>query len=967
MKKIVPMMMALLMVISVTVAFAGDATITKEKQVKKVDQQLFENKVADVSWDEEYAADEILVKFKSGVGKERIDKINSKHGVSGRHTSSYSGTRRLVLPKGKSVAEMVTLYQADDAVDYAEPNYIAHAVMVPNDPYYRYQWHLDNDVYGGIQMEDAWDIQTGAPSVIVAVIDTGVAYEDYREGWKRYYQAPDLAGTSFVAGYDFVNNDAHPNDDHAHGTHVTGTLAQTTTNNLGVAGVAFNARIMPVKVLDESGSGYYSWIENGIYYATDQGAQVISLSLGGGAHSESLENAVKYAYENGVTVIAAAGNDASSTISYPAAYDDSVIAVGATRYDETLAYYSNYGSSLDLVAPGGDLTMDQNGDGYGDGVLQNTFNPNTRRTNDFGYWFFQGTSMATPHVSGVAALLIANGNADADNDGKTTPDEVRAVLQETAEDNGNPGRDTTYGWGLVDAHAALQWTAMRNNPPVADANGPYSGDEGSPVTFDGSGASDPDGNALTYAWDFGDRTTGTGVNPTHTYRADGSYRVTLTVNDGKVDSDPDTTTATINDVDPLAAFSYSPSNPTAESPVQFTDESTTYDGITAWSWDFFGDETEDSAAQDPEHTYNSDGEYTVSLTIEEADGDKATATQIITVSALNQPPTANAGPDQIANEGDTVSFDGSGSSDEGTIDSYEWDFGDGTTGSGVTATHVYADDSEYTVILTVTDNNGATGTDVATVTINNVAPTAEAGGPYSGIVGQPITFTGRATDPGTADILTYSWDFGDDSPVATDQIVSHSYLEPKTYTATLTVSDDDGGVGRATATVTVEEAPAETVEFFDSFENGQWDGKWVEDRQNDWFTSTQRKTDDSYSAEVDGRATDATVTMIEPIDLSSKASATLTFSWFIEGNWDNGEYIKLDISDDGGDSWSEKASIDGTSRTYLGPEENHWIDETITLDTGYMVSRFTIRFRARVGSSGEDGNVDNVKLTSYVE
>jgi serine protease len=458
------------MLLLVTVILPVIAVDDPDRQVS-TDPQILVYTESIVPSEEKFVTDEILVKFKPGVGRDKIDQINSKHGASVRYTSPFSGTRRIAIPRGKDVSEMVKRYQAESEVDYAEPNYIAHAVMVPNDPYYeKYQWHLDNDVYGGIGMEDAWDLSTGT-DIIVAVLDTGVAYEDYQEGRKRYYQAPDLAGTSFVAGYDFVNNDAHPNDDHAHGTHVTGTLAQTTNNNLGVAGVAFNARIMPVKVLDESGSGYYSWIEDGIYYATDQGAQVISLSLGGDAHSESLENAVKYAYENGVTVIAAAGNDASSTISYPAAYDDSVIAVGATRYDETLAYYSNYGSSLDFVAPGGDLTLDQNGDGYGDGVLQNTFNPNTRRTNDFGYWFFQGTSMATPHVSGVAALLIANGNADADNDGTTTPDEVRAVLQETAEDLGDPGWDETFGWGLVNAYAALQWTTPLKEVILCDANG----------------------------------------------------------------------------------------------------------------------------------------------------------------------------------------------------------------------------------------------------------------------------------------------------------------------------------------------------------------------------------------------------------------------------------------------------------------------------------------------------------------
>jgi hypothetical protein len=232
---------------------------------------------------------------------------------------------------------------------------------------------------------------------------------------------------------------------------------------------------MPVKVLNKNGSGTYTQVANGIYWAVDHGAQVINLSLGGDSPSATLEDAVAYAYNKGVTVVAAAGNDSSDVLAYPAAYDAYVIAVGATRYDETLSYYSNYGPSLDIVAPGGDLNVDQNGDGYKDGVLQNTFNPNTKNPSDFGYWFFQGTSMATPHVSGVAALLIANGNADVNKDGISSPDEVRSVLQNTAEDKGPTGRDNTYGYGLVNAYAALKWTSGPDTVPPTISNGKPTG------------------------------------------------------------------------------------------------------------------------------------------------------------------------------------------------------------------------------------------------------------------------------------------------------------------------------------------------------------------------------------------------------------------------------------------------------------------------------------------------------------
>ena len=382
----------------------------------------------------EYVQDEIIVKFKGDNRPFRVIKV----------------------PKGR-VAEKLREHLKRKDVEYAEPNFIAHALLVPNDDYYSYQWHLDNSEYGGIEMERAWDISSGS-GITIAIIDTGIAYEDYCEGrgWRKicYEQAPDLAETCFVSGYDFVNEDTHPNDDSSpgHGTHVAGTVAQSTNNNLGVGGVAFDSCLMPVKVLDKNGSGTYADVAEGIRFAVDHGAKVINLSLGGSEPSITLEEAVAYAYNHGVTVVAAAGNDGASVFNYPAAYDDYVIAVGATRYDETLAYYSSYGSSLDLVAPGGDLNVDQNEDGYGDGVLQQTYEKSGRRKISWGYYFMQGTSMATPHVSGVAALLIANGNANG-------PDEVRAALEETAKDLGKPGRDDTYGYGLVNAYAALNWMA----------------------------------------------------------------------------------------------------------------------------------------------------------------------------------------------------------------------------------------------------------------------------------------------------------------------------------------------------------------------------------------------------------------------------------------------------------------------------------------------------------------------------
>lgn len=466
-----------------------------------------------------------------------------------------SETPSRVSTNGRRVNDLVREYRDRDDVVYAEPNYTAYAFTVPNDPFYSpYQWNFDNSLHGGVGAETAWETTTGE-GIIVAVIDTGVAYEDYRRSWfDRYTQAPDLAGTNFVPGYDFVNNDEHANDDAGHGTHVAGTIAGTTNNDLGVAGLAYGASIMPIKVLDRNGSGSYADVADGIRFAADNGADVINLSLGGPSSASYLEDAVCYAKNKGVTVVAAAGNDGANSISYPAAYDNCVIAVGATRFDETKTDYSNSGSSLDLMAPGGDIDMDQNNDGYSDGVLQQTFGSNP---NDFGYYFYQGTSMASPHVAAAAALVLAAGKAN-------TPNEVQALLQNTADDLGPTGFDNNYGHGLINLAAALGTTVAPPNPdpepepdptpttnelPIADA-GPDqtledSDDSGAEaITLDGTGSYDPDGNIISYLWTENSLVLSSSSQPTILFEV-GTHTITLEVTDDTGSSSTDTVDITI--------------------------------------------------------------------------------------------------------------------------------------------------------------------------------------------------------------------------------------------------------------------------------------------------------------------------------------------------------------------------------------------------------------------------------------
>jgi serine protease len=305
----------------------------------------------------------------------------------------------------------------------------------PNDPQYKFQWHLNQ-----IGMPKAWQLADGN-GVIVAVLDTGVAYEDYR----NFHLLPDLKGITFVDPYDFVGNTKHANDDHGHGSHVTGTIAQVTHNGIGVAGVARNVRIMPLKVLSGSGSGSVAGIANAIRYAADKGAKVINMSLGSAFPSAVLKNAVAYAHGKGVTVVCAAGNESRGRVGYPAAYPGA-IAVAATQFDEATTFYSNWGKDIDVAAPGGNTRVDQNGDGMPDGVLQNTIALGDPTKDD--YYGYMGTSMASPHVAGVAALIVGEGITD--------PDRVEKILKDSARKPEGRKFDTErYGAGIIDAPAAV--------------------------------------------------------------------------------------------------------------------------------------------------------------------------------------------------------------------------------------------------------------------------------------------------------------------------------------------------------------------------------------------------------------------------------------------------------------------------------------------------------------------------------
>jgi subtilisin family serine protease len=281
-------------------------------------------------------------------------------------------------------AHALSVLRARSDVLYAEPEVRVRALFVPDDALYPKQWHLK-----AAGAESAWDAARGA-NVIVAVLDTGVA------------QLDDLDPARLLPGFNFITHSGEvgaASDDHFHGTHVAGTIAESTNNGRGGAGMAPLAKILPLKVLSAEGSGSSASIAEAIRYAADHGAQVINLSLGGGARSEAMEFAVAYAQRRGALVVAAAGNTGLRGVSFPAAYPEA-FAVSAVGPTGLLAPYSTFGPEVSLAAPGGDKTL-----GEEQAVLQQT----REDSGEPGYRFLQGTSMATPHVSGAAALVASVG------------------------------------------------------------------------------------------------------------------------------------------------------------------------------------------------------------------------------------------------------------------------------------------------------------------------------------------------------------------------------------------------------------------------------------------------------------------------------------------------------------------------------------------------------------------------------
>jgi thermitase len=356
----------------------------------------------------DFSSQQILVKFKHDVTLPEVAEVHRQLGGKAKGTISGIGVQVVTVSKGQEMAN-VHAYSSNAKVAYAEPDFVAQVVGSPDDPEFGNQWGMVK-----VQAPHAWDVTSGSASINIAILDTGVDLDH-----------PDLA-SKIVSNINFSSSPT-VDDVHGHGTHVAGIAAAVTNNGIGVAGLGYSAAVMNVKVMGDSGTGTYSAIALGIIWAADNGADVINLSLGGSSASSILEDAVNYAWSKGVVVVAAAGNNGGTTLLYPAGYTN-CMAVAATDAIDGKASWSNYGDWVDVAAPGVCIYS-------------------TLKDNNYGYK--SGTSMASPHVAGLAALVFAT-VSDANGDGKLN-DEVRSRIEANCDDIGLSG----IGHGRINAARAV--------------------------------------------------------------------------------------------------------------------------------------------------------------------------------------------------------------------------------------------------------------------------------------------------------------------------------------------------------------------------------------------------------------------------------------------------------------------------------------------------------------------------------
>jgi type VII secretion-associated serine protease mycosin len=382
----------------------------------------------------------MVVKYRADATDAQVRSIQSRFKLASTGEIGTLGLGGLALPEGANAASTIAALAGQPGVEYAEPDFVfstptpkrmaakalptrkvAAASAVVNDADFAREWGMVK-----IGMPTVWSRNAGSPTVTVAVVDTGVDLHH-----------PDLQG-SLMAGYSVLKGASSPDDDHGHGTHVSGVIAAAANNGAGIAGIAPHCKIMPVKVLGKDGKGDTLDIVAGIIWAVDHGAKVINMSLGGTGGSRALMAAIQYAQSKDVVLVAAMGNDGANSQEYPAGYPG-VIGVGATDEEDGIAEFSNFGSWISVSAPGVDIFST---------LPTHNVTVQLEEGKDTSYDAMDGTSMASPFVAGLAALVRSQfpGMSAA---------QVKARIERSADDQGDPGFDDHYGWGRINAAKAL--------------------------------------------------------------------------------------------------------------------------------------------------------------------------------------------------------------------------------------------------------------------------------------------------------------------------------------------------------------------------------------------------------------------------------------------------------------------------------------------------------------------------------
>jgi len=615
----------------------------------------------------QFVAGQILVKFRPGAAAAVQADVHRQAGGTRLAETPRTRVQLVAVPAGDERGA-INRYLRNPNVEIAEPNFIRSVGtppvppsvtdLIPGDSSFSQQWALHNTgqmfycipwidgtqlcFYVGtpdadIDAPEAWALSTGS-AVKVAVIDTGIDYTH-----------PDLAAR-YAGGYDFLNGDADPFDDHGHGTHVSGTIAAEMNNATGeppaaegVVGIAPNARILAYKVCGPDGHCSDFAITQAIDQAITDGAKVINMSLGGADYSQSLNDSIQAAWAAGLVIVAGAGNDGNTNLFYPAAFEN-VVSVGATDEDDLRASFSNYGSWVDIAAPGNVILST---------YLMSGCSVSTTPGDIGCYAFNTGTSMATPHVSGAAALVWSRSDI-------TSNWQVVDALTHGADASGVSAVpiNTWTVYGRLNLYGAMTYAAgpppPPNNQPVASAGTDVTvtdgdGDGGVMITLNGSGSSDPDGDPLTYQWREGATIIGSGPSP-NVFFVVGVHTVTLEVTDGRGGSSTDTVVITVNAPPPPNT------SPIANAGSDTTVTDSNGDGGETVSLNGTGSSDPDGDALTYQWRDGTTiigagptpsvsllvGVHTITLEVQDGHGGSSTDTVVVTVNAPPPPPATLA-------------------------------------------------------------------------------------------------------------------------------------------------------------------------------------------------------------------------------------------------------------------------------------------------------------------------------------